>query len=226
MLPIKRIGIALHLILTIVFIIPLGIFFLLWLLGYRVDAAGSNVAEEAAKKHDVTMCERILTTPWNLFTTAAEQQSNCIYKYAELTKDPSACKLLPLSYSLMCVGAALGNFESCPLGNNRETEINGNMISLKECIDGNAGVRDSDCCKVAKARFLTGFDDCNISTPGIRDECNYELSFKNNDPSTCASISGAKVKSACEIAAGALQKDPSICVGCIKPVNSPDELGQ
>jgi hypothetical protein len=201
------------------------------LLGYYPGLPGWEVAEIAAARKDVSLCKKILDVPWNFVLgfgpSSREMRADCIHDYAKLTKDPSVCELLmPSSYGLSCVGTALGNFESCPLGNNRETEIDGNIVSLKKCIDGNAGVRDSDCCKVAKARFLTGFDDCNISTPGIRDECNYELSFKNNDPGTCASISGAKVKSACEIAAGALQKDPSICVGCIKPVNSVDELGQ
>jgi len=205
------------------FVVP----FLLSLIGYQVNASSNDVAEEAAQKKDVTLCATILSYGL-LRPQTGELRSHCVKTYASLAKDPSACELLmPSSYGLSCVGGAMEFQRTCALG--RDRSVTGNDIgkaSLQECISGPESIRNNECCVVAKARFLTTFNDCSLITKSqkILDQCHYSLAFKNGDSSTCESIQDKNLKSACEVESTALKQDPSICQGCTQPLESIEDL--
>lgn len=197
-------------------------------LGYYVDNTGSEIGRLAAKKMDVSLCNKIIVYSHVLGPPTMSRRGECIYVYAEQTKDPSVCELLmPSSYGLSCVGAASNFTRPCPLGNDRSvSDENGLDATLMECVQGPSSIKNNLCCTVSKARFIKDFNDCS-STSGsiaISDQCYSGLSFKNHDPSTCEFIQDPNIKAGCIVSATGLQKDPSICSGCTPPLNSIEEL--
>lgn len=161
-----------------------------------------------------------------------EQIRTCIYLVAELTKDPSACELLmPSSYGLSCVGGARGNYECNFYEDNEVSWVESNAgkkATFKECVkpDPQRSQHGDECCTVALVTRLKTNNDCTSlsSNQMMFDECQYRLSFKNHDPSSCELIQNPRIKSACVVSAKALQKDPSVCSGCTQPVESVEEL--
>ncbi len=162
-----------------------------------------------------------------------EAQAECVYRYAEKSKDPSACKLLmPSSYGLDCVGGAKDFHLPC------ETEKYTvywdeaglpKQTSLKVCTSPTAtgmSTMEQQCCVVAKARYLLNENDCAPvkNDKSVYDQCLYGLAWKKKDPAFCKDIQNKNVKSACMVETAALKKDPSICEGCTKPVGKIEDL--
>jgi len=192
----------------------------LWTLGYKINAHSDELAEIAAKNKNVMICTKIINIGL-LGPSSGESRMHCIKRYAELTKDPSACELLmPSSYGLSCTGAAKDFKRPCALGNDRSVSGNGMDATLAECVQGTAEEQMASCCTIAKARFITSFNDCSglDENQDIKDQCYYSLAFKNHDPESCASIQHENLKKACIVDASALKKNPSICSGCTPPV--------
>jgi len=67
---------------------------------------GTDIAEILVrKKLPPSDCFRMEHFDIGMRPSIEEDQALCIYDYAKLTKDPSACELLmPSSYELACVG--------------------------------------------------------------------------------------------------------------------------
>jgi hypothetical protein len=150
-----------------------------------------------------------------------EAQAECVYQYASLAKDPSACELLmPSSYGLSCVGGAIDSPE-CGFNQGYEVQWNeGNPVlksSLKDC---QKNIQRSEtgeaCCFIAKIGFVKDENDCSPLKNQERfyNECLDRLSFKNHDPTTCEGITDKNLKVACIVRAKAMKQDPSICTGC------------
>lgn len=205
-------------------------------MGYYPGNPGWEVAEiAAANGKSVEECARIIGVPWiGMGPSTTEQRRNCIHEYAELTKDPSVCELLmPSWYGLSCVGGARGNYECNFYEENEVSWIEndaGAKATLKECsiFDPKRSKRGHECCTVALVTRVKTRNDCSsLSSNQIMfDECQYRLSFKNHDPSTCEPIHDPRVKAACIVSAAALKKDPFICRGCTPPVENVEQLPQ
>lgn len=167
-----------------------------------------------------------------LAPTQAEQRARCVYEYAKLTKEPSACELLmPSSYGLSCVGAA-ENFE-LPCGTEAYSVYwndgeKPRITTLKECNteDPTRTELGNQCCHIAKVRYLLSENDCSSlkGHVGLYDRCLYDVAWKTRNPEYCYEISNENAHAACDVQTRALQKDPSICEGCTKPLENLEEL--
>lgn len=202
-----------------VFLFPLP----LSLLGYYPGGVGWDVAQKIVDANgEASDCRKIIHLISQPFSpTEDEQRSSCIYTYAELTKDPSACELLmSSSYGLSCTGAAKDFKRPCALGNDRSVSGDGIDATLAECVRGTANMQNNRCCIIAKARFITSFNDCSDvnGNQDMKDQCYYSLAFKNNDPEPCASIQHENLRKACIVEASALKQAPSICSGCVPAI--------
>jgi hypothetical protein len=185
------------------------------------------VAQFAAEKKDVYVCDRLISSYYNIFISTGELQLDCIREYAALTKDPLACRLLPGREKLDCVGGAIQDVPwQCGMNYDRTVVGNDMRVPLRECIEGKEGVRNHPCCHLALVISVLPENDCTSlqARPEYHDECLYRIAFKNHDPVTCEAIQNPNLRTACTIEANALLRDPSICEGCLKPARSVDEL--
>ena len=193
----------------------------------------SDVAEwAAATGRGPEECLRII--PIDIFPrpTAEQIRSSCVRRYAEITHDPSACELLmPSTYGLSCVGAAENHHLPCGTSNLtvhwQEQDI-WHQAHLTVCAQ-NSKTRSevgNQCCQAALVRYLKGKDDCGFAVANgpIHDRCLYNLAWKKNDESYCADIQNENAKAACIVQSKALRQNPSICPGCIPPVESVEDL--
>lgn len=159
---------------------------------------------------------------------AGEAQAECIYKYASLAKDPSACELLmPSSYGLSCVGGAESESDHCSMGNGKVSWNNGEETYASCANTTKKRSQDADaCCLIARVTFVLSENDCSPikQYPDMYDECLQNLAFKNHDPATCNDIENDNTKSACIVNASAIRRDPSICSGCKNRVQTLSEL--
>lgn len=217
-----------------IFIMLISIPIVLTLAGYKVNGGATEIAQMAVEKQNVHECSRIFS--YGLFAPpTGDKRRTCIRIYAELTKDPSICALLmPSSYGLSCVGGAevslLCDVTSVPHsvywrdGNIEHTE------HLRECLksDPRRSEIGNLCCQMAQVSFLKDKNDCSPlkKNQEIYDHCLYRLAWKLRNPAYCSDISNVNAHKACEVQTKALQKDPSICSGCTRPVESVDELFQ
>ncbi|MBU1956904.1 hypothetical protein KJ680_00700 [bacterium] len=89
------------------------------LVGYKVNNDSGEVAEIAAREGNIELCDKIIN--YGIFGPPSdESRMHCVYRYASLTKDPSACDLLmPSSYGWSCLGAARKKGEICSINYNK-----------------------------------------------------------------------------------------------------------
>ncbi len=214
-----------------ILLIALALFVYPWVLrglGYYVDNTGGEVAEIAAQKKDVSLCKKITVYARFMGPTAGSRTRECIYTYAELTKDPSVCELLmPSSYGLSCVGAATSSFDICVMKSDG-VAWNDGKVSYESCRhdDPKRGTEGNQCCLVARVAFVKSENDCSSLSayPEIHDECLQSLSFKNGDPTSCDGIVNGNTKAACIVNAKAIRENPAICSGCKARVATVNEL--
>lgn len=201
------------------------------IMGYDFSSPGWKVGEKAFAEKNVKLCSKIFNT--SIFgPPTAMRRAQCIRTYAELTKDPSACELLmPSSYGLSCVGGAEDHHLPC--GSDKyvvywQDGEKAQSAGLQDCVKSNANrsALGNQCCQVAKVKYLTHENDCSSLTENtpVHDRCLYELAWKAKDSKYCEEITNENAKSACAVQAKALQKDPSICSGCTKPLENIDQL--
>lgn len=95
----KWLTIAIIGVIAIIIIIP----FVMTILGYRVNANSSDIAELAVKKKDVSLCASIINYGL-LNPQSGESRAHCVYTYAKISHDPTVCSLLlPSEYGLACI---------------------------------------------------------------------------------------------------------------------------
>jgi len=175
--------------------------------GYRVNADSGKVAILAAEKKDVSLCKSILNYGL-LVPQTGESRAHCVYRYAKITKDPSACELLmPSEYGWSCVGAATDK-EPCLFDFKEPPEVRGNgiIVPMSQCLDGNAIVRNNTCCGIARIAFLGEKEDCSslVATRDFVDQCHHEVALKRKESAFCDAIQNDNIKSACLVQVSAL----------------------
>lgn len=206
-------------------------------LGYFPGAPGWKVAEIAAQKHDVELCNRIIDLPWGIFSmgpTSDESSMLCIHEYAKLTKDPSACELLmPSSYGLSCVGAAENSQMPCntnvkPYSVYWRDGEKENLVDVRECATSKVQRTElgTQCCQVARIAYMKDENDCSPlqKNPIVYDRCLYSLAWKLKEPSYCSGIGNRNAKAACTVQSKAIKDDPNFCPGCVTPLESIDDV--
>jgi hypothetical protein len=92
-----------------VVLFPLWIYLLygasLWIMGYEVTSDPTVLAQKLLRENrparDCLLLQSIDLGPR---PTTQELKTSCVYKYAQLAKDPTACELLmPSEYGLACI---------------------------------------------------------------------------------------------------------------------------
>ena len=128
--------------------------------------------------------------------------------------------LMPSSYGLSCVGAAMDD-DPCFVGH-KNVRGSGIDVTINECMN----IRSNACCIIAINASVKKENNCSAlqQKKEFYDNCLYLVAFKNHDPSYCENISDPNIKSGCLISTKALQQDPTICTGCAEPVESIEDL--
>jgi len=198
----------LFLALVILILVPFWLPSALRLFGFYVDEPGWYVAKIAVENSKpISVCQQIITTPWNFLSpTTDDQRALCIFDYARLASDPSACELLmPSEYGLSCIGAAETRERTCTIAFNRIVEwgsyLNGTHQSatIDECRNGSiTSDIGKKCCIVSKIANLRDFNDCSSLSgeKNVYEDCLSELALKLGNPAICDPIEGQS-KTAC-----------------------------
>ncbi|PIR48151.1 hypothetical protein COU80_06010 [Candidatus Peregrinibacteria bacterium CG10_big_fil_rev_8_21_14_0_10_55_24] len=180
-------------------------------LGYYVNDTGEEVARIAAEKHDVSICRKMRQTWFVIGPQAGEQRALCIYTYAKLTSDPSACELLmPSAYGWSCLGELSGTvFEGKPCNyssvrdevycnrNFSEGELTIEQPQIEDCnLYSRTDLRE--WCHFERTKRREGVHECNaINHPMVLDYCEYNYAIKMRDPSLCAAVKDEERRSFC-----------------------------
>lgn len=204
---------------------------LLLIIGFHPDAIGIDLASKlAASGKSVRECKQIIHPISHfLAPSSREQRSNCIHRYAKLTKDPTACDLLmPSSYGMSCLGVAESHQLPCNTGVKeysvfwRDGEKE-NLEHVRECLTSSNKRTElgNQCCSIAQVAFIKGQDDCSPlkDSPLVYDRCWYALAWKLKDESYCSRISNENARAACTVQTKAIREEPSFCPGCVAPVS-------
>lgn len=191
LLLLKWLLITVGIFICIILIIPIG----MTLLGYRVNASASDVAALAAKSGNVALCKTIMH--YGILGPPTDDWRNtCIYEYAKLAKDASACELLlPSEYGMSCISAAV-NFPQQECISTRPNEL--------VCYTSEKGIQSiysvpqiENClaykkynnhqvihwCYGERARKFGSLEAClSDAAKGIeKDDCYYQRAMKVDD---------------------------------------------
>lgn len=117
-----------------------------------------------------------------------DDRAMCVYDYAFIKKDPYVCELiLPMRYSLDCIG-----------------NIWGNLISDNKCF-----WLGTDSVRCFEGAALTPkITVCAENAETQTDECWHRVAFKKKDPTVCNSIINATLRSICKVRIDVLKKYP------------------
>ncbi|OIO53199.1 hypothetical protein AUJ46_05655 [Candidatus Peregrinibacteria bacterium CG1_02_54_53] len=206
------------LVLAILILMPIWLPSGLRIFGFYVDEPGWYVAKIAVENgKPASACRRIIMTPWNFLSpSTADQRALCIFDYARLTQDPSACELLmPSEYGWDCLGAVKGElWNGIGCGSARE-KINCWTYGVSS---PNLGINDCnvydkkilrDWCHEERSASLPNVYECNeISKDplGLQEICERRYAFKLKDPSLCTKMSNEEKRKLCEIEITAWQQ--------------------
>lgn len=167
----------------------------LQLIGYPVDIPPTELAEQiSAENGDPLRCRRLQQTMPTMGPSLPEKRMLCIYTYAKLTSDPTACKLLlPSEYGLACIS-------------NLWPEVSGHVacgwnhtdLSIFECRDNGGLLHQSKNCEDFK------------NNQKQFSACLSYFAEKAKQSHQCAQIPDQSVRSFCETKMGAWEKYPEL----------------
>ncbi|MFA5800364.1 MAG: hypothetical protein WC840_05415 [Candidatus Peribacteraceae bacterium] len=210
---------------TIIFFsLAILVFLPLWLplvsraFGIYIDEPGWYVAKIAVERgKPVSVCRRIFTTPWNILSPPTDDQGDsCVYDFARLTQDPTACELLmPSEYGWSCLGAVKSElWKGLGCGSTKENincgayDVFSKNLGISDCtIYGKRVLRD--WCheeRTATLKDVYECDEISPDPPGLREACQRRYAFKLKNPALCAEISNVKRRTLCETEIDAWQK--------------------
>ncbi len=228
---VRMAGIFLGVCVAIVLLPPI----VMMLLGYKVNTLSDELARKLVDgQKSPQACMKIINYGL-LGPSSGESRAHCVKRYAEYAKDPSACELLmPSSYGLSCVGGAIEARRTCNVMTDTvswwEDEKNDvvGRVTLASCQadDASGTEKRNQCCLIARVTRVRSENDCSSlsSDKALHDECLAAQAFKNRDVSTCQEIQDINLRSACAVRANAMKEDPSICSGCIQPIENLEDL--
>ncbi|MBU0766191.1 hypothetical protein KKF55_00160 [Patescibacteria group bacterium] len=203
----------------------LSAYVVLLIIGYHPDAIGKELAQKLVQNgDDVKECMQIIhPLPHLLSPSDGEQRSNCVYEYASLTKDPTACELLlPSDYGWSCLGTISGKLFAGRLCTrsgaldhikvycNRDSE--GELTIDRPQIEDCSQYQREDLqewCYGARTELLNGVHDCShIKRDVVYDYCEYSYALKERNPQFCSSIKDKPRREFCEFRVDMMLKYP------------------
>src|SRR3989338_2915501 len=142
-----------------------------------------------------------------LSPTQAEQRALCVYEYAKLKQDPSACELLmPSSYGWSCLGAAEElNQRWCWFDFGKKPALVGRgeiSVTIPECESDSQSMLDNRCCELALTLYVDRGMNCDAfaqEPQQLHDQCLALLANREKDIHFCSSIASKNFKTACEV---------------------------
>lgn len=156
--------------------------------------------------------------------TTDELRRLCVYKVAELTRDPSACELLmPSEYGLACLSTIGGEIlDPWPCvkadgttwvicdGEGSEGYIKVNNPSVDDCgIYQRKDLRE--WCMTERTTHLSGIHECDgIVFPATKDRCEIRFAFKQKKPELCDLVQQDNRKQYCQILIDTWLKYPEL----------------
>ncbi len=156
-------------------------------------------------------CQRIILLSVSPGPTQDELHADCIYTFAKLSHDPTACKLLlPSDYGMMCIGVATEQTACVIMGDHSVRWLENNKLneaSPEHCkIPNTLSVRGKNCCYIGNVAFRDDVNSCDSISNDVeaKDFCFSELANKNRSVDTCKNIQSANLRSACEVRVNAL----------------------
>ncbi len=187
----------------LVFVLPITGYYALRLVGYYPYGVSWDVAERIVKKGGSAKdCKKIIQPIAEpMGPSVGEQRAGCIYEYAKLMKDPSACELLmPSSYGLSCVGAA-EDFDPCVMLADPEKSVGGQGIdtTYDQCLSGSPATRKHVCCAMARVLYDNKRDCSNFAQGELRDQCHHIVAVKNKELDACGKIVNERNRTGCEV---------------------------
>jgi len=151
-------------------------------------------------------------------------QSGCVREYAEISKNPTVCKLLMPSESgmscLSTVGGVLSQERDCGLSMNGYVGCNGENFGLEFISINNPQTENCseynrqdlvEWCHEERSSALKGIYECDqINTPLTKDLCETYHAFKEKDASLCSRVQEEKRRQYCEIRINAWLNYPEL----------------
>lgn len=176
-------------------IIYVGVYAVMWLLGYEFAEGPDVLAERLmAEQRPIKDCYRYVTLdPWFRPTTR-ELREQCVREYAKLTSDPTACELLlPSEYGLACIS-------------NLWPEVSGHVAcgwnhtdpSIFECRGGDGVLRQSKNCQ----DFADNQKQFSV--------CRSYIAERAKESHLCAQVPDQSIRLFCETKMGAWEKYPEL----------------
>ena len=183
-------------------------------MGYPVDIAPWDLAKQIVETgKDPSFCLKLQDSIHGKYTTIESRRTNCIFEYAKITKDPSACELLlPSEYGLACLSTVWGKIMG-PLpcmkadGSNRVTCHQDNTDEFVKIdnpqITNCSQYKHNDLqewCYAESSTYLKNVFSCNkIETLLVKDDCQMNFSFKQKDPELCNVVTDFNRRRYCQI---------------------------
>ena len=182
------------------------------LMGYHTFVYnGEKIARIAQDTGNPKECDKIRVV-YAMNTNTYLERQYCIYTYAKLTHDPSACELLmPGEYGWSCLGTIEGQLFSGRLCTrsgaldhvivycNRESE--GELSIDRPQIEDCSRYKRNDLrewCYGARTELLKDIYDCHrITHDVVRDYCEYSYALKIRDPTHCSAVSDERRRDFC-----------------------------
>lgn len=150
--------------------------------GFFPDGVGWEVAENIVNRGgNATDCKKIFHLISHPFSpSAGEQRALCIYTYAKLTKDPTACELLmPSDYGLSCIN------QSMDLVFRESTDKTAEHVDDNaNCSSYTSSTLRKDYCLFGKVHLTRKTTDCKpIQNETIRKACIMKFEAWHTYPS-------------------------------------------
>ena len=188
-------------------------YMVLLVLGFHPGAIGTELAEKLVKKDgNPKECLQIIHPIPHIFSpTAGEQRSNCVYEYAKLSKDPTACELLlPSRYGWSCLGASEEpNQRWCwfDFGPNPPQVGRRNVHASFEQCHNIDELQQSRCCELADVLYVNRTISCKQfgNAPiELQNQCLELLARRDRNITLCEQITSDNLRASCEVAVKAL----------------------
>ena len=179
---------------------------ILWILGYEFSDGPDVLAEKLInEKRPAKDCFLYRTLDLGPRPTTYELQMECVYDYASLTLDPTACELLlPSDYGWSCLGAVE---EKLFLGDPcYYSPVRDDVYCNKNYSEGELTIEHPQ------------MDNCSLyQRNDLREWCHYERTLTSKDVHECDSITHPVVYDNCEYSHALKLKDLSFC----SPIKDP-----
>jgi hypothetical protein len=188
---------------------------------------GEKIAHLALAKGDPTECGKIRVV-WHPATNTYNEVRYCVYTYAKLTQDPTACELLmPSEYGVRCIAevwsAALieplcqsdDHTLFCYEKKDAEGHVIGNIQEQPKPLLDNCDRLIPQAAKewcITRKVFEGNSDSCVELLPQSQahDECLHTLAFRKKESSLCQEIHNFTVRSACVVRIKMAKKYPEL----------------